>query len=496
MFYHLQSLKGMKLSVERKETVIYPDNNRVIARFFFNGEERASKVISHILKMPEEKVLTNLSQILREFTRRHRSITTLFKKHYNKVKHVVDGLNGKTVLSENRKLLIGAYFTMEYAIESAALFNPSIVEDPDQTGLEDGQTRVIISLRGTGEGHISSLVFRRAIIDQNNEILMQNEGSQIDEAESIKSHLYEKHTFKSKLGEMEIPEKFYNPVLSQLPDKFSYDQVREVVQNMEEENNLSMDERKVFQEILWLAGSYTEIRFSLDTDLSERVIFPLSRFEKNGIEDARFVKFTEDDGTITYYATYTAFDGYTILPKLIVTKDFYKFRIFPIHGKYAKDKNLALFPRRINGKYAMIGRIDGENNYIMFSDDLGKWSQAEILQEPLHFWELLQIGNGGSPLETEHGWLLITHGVGPVRKYSLGASLLDLDDPTKVIGRLEQPLLIPSEKERAGYVPNVVYTCGSYIHNGELIIPYAMSDYSSSFATVNLDDLIRELKNS
>lgn len=487
----------MKLSVERKETVIYPDINRVIARFFFNGEERAKKVISSLLEMPEEQVLANLSQILREFTRRHRSITTHFKKHYNKVKHVVHGLNGKTLLSENRKLLIGAYFTMEYTIESAALFNPSIVEDPDQSGLEEGQTRVIISLRGTGEGHISSLVFRRAVIDQNNDIILQEEGSQIDEAERVKSHVYQKPLFINKLKEMEITEHFYEKVLSMLPDDFNYDQVREAVQVLEdEEKDLHMEDQKTLQEILWLAGSYTEIRFSLDTDLSERVIFPLSKFEKNGIEDARFVKFTEDDETISYYATYTAYDGYTILPKLVVTKDFYRFRIFPIHGKFAKDKNLALFPRRINGKYAMIGRIDGINNYIMFSDDLSKWEHAEILQKPLHPWELTQIGNGGSPLETKDGWLLITHGVGAVRKYSLGATLLDLDDPTKVLGRLKEPLLTTSETERAGYVPNVVYTCGSIIHNGELIIPYAMSDYASSFASVNLDDLLEELKSS
>jgi predicted GH43/DUF377 family glycosyl hydrolase len=485
----------MKLSINRKKTIIYPDNNRVIARFFFNGEARAAKVISSILKMPEEEVLSNLSQILREFTRRHRSITTHFKRYYNKVRHVVDGLNGKTILSENRKLLIGAYFTMEYAIESAALFNPSIVEDPDQSGLEEEQTRVIISLRGTGEGHISSLVFRRAIIDKNNDIILQEEGCQIDEAELVKDHIFRKKLFINKLKDMGVEEFSYEKVVKRLPDEFSYDQVREAVQDIEEqEENLNLEYTKAIQEILWLAGSYTEIRFSLDTDLSERVIFPLSKFEKNGIEDARFVKFTEDDGMVTYYATYTAYDGYTILPKLIVTKDFYRFRIFPIHGKFAKDKNLALFPKRINGKYAMIGRIDGVNNYIMFSEDLSMWTHAEILQTPLHPWELMQIGNGGSPIETEHGWLLITHGVGPVRKYSLGACLLDLENPTKIIGRLERPLLIASEKERAGYVPNVVYSCGSYIHNGELIIPYAMSDYASSFATVNLDDLISELK--
>ncbi|MGQ1890862.1 glycoside hydrolase family 130 protein [Thermophagus sp. OGC60D27] len=487
----------MKLSVVRKKTIIYPNNNRVIARFFFNGDQRATKVIQNILKMPEQEVNVNMNQILREFTRRHRSITTLFKKHYNKVRHLVSGLNGKSMLSENRKLLIGAYFTMEYAIESAALFNPSIVEDPDQSGLEEGQTRVIISLRGTGEGHISSLIFRRAIIDQNNDIHLQNEGNQIDEAELVKSYHYNKDLFINRLKDMGVKPHLYEKVTNQLPEEFNYDQVREAAQNLEaEEPELTLEAQKALQEILWLAGSYTEIRFSLDTDLSERVIFPLSKFEKNGIEDARFVRFIEDDGTVTYYATYTAYDGYTILPKLLVTKDFYRFRIFPIHGKFAKDKNLALFPRRINGKYAMIGRIDGVNNYIMYSDDLSMWSQAEILQEPLYPWELMQIGNGGSPIETEHGWLLITHGVGPVRKYSLGASLLDLKDPTKVIARLKEPLLIPSENERAGYVPNVVYSCGSYIHNGELIIPYAMSDYASSFATVNLNDLIQELKAS
>ncbi len=486
----------MKINIKRQDAIIKPDNNRVIARFFYYGEERAERVIHQILDMSEKEVHQLLSQILREFSKRHRSISGIYKQHSDNVKFIVDKLNGRHPLSEERKLLIGAYFTMEYAVESAALFNPSMMEDPDQSGLLPGQKRVIISLRATGEGHISSLVFRRAIIDENNEILLREPGNQISEAALIKSHIYKKQNFITKLQEMKIDEKFYNLVLHQLPENFTYDQIRESVQRAKDHNGeLLMEHRIAIDEILWLADSYTMIKFSFDTDLSERVIFPISQTEKNGIEDARFVKFTHDDGKTIFYGIYTAYDGRTILPKLIETENFYEFKIFPLHGEFAIDKNLALFPRRIKGNYVMIGRIDGVNNYIMFSDNLFRWSQAQILERPEHPWELIQIGNGGSPIETEHGWLLITHGVGPVRKYSLGACLLDLDDPTKIIGRLKEPLLIPIEEERSGYVPNVVYTCGSLVHNGELIIPYAISDYATTFASVNLDELLDQLVN-
>jgi predicted GH43/DUF377 family glycosyl hydrolase len=485
----------MKLQVTRKDAMIFPDNNRVIARFFFNGEKRAEKLIEQILAMNEANVRELMSQILREFSSRHRSITTIFKNHYKKVEPLVKRVNGSHQISEYRKLLIGSYFTMEYSIESAALFNPSIVEDPDQSGLEPGQKRMIISLRATGEGHISSLVFRRAIINADNSVTLNDAGNQIDEAERVKNYLYEKKSFESKLNEMEITEDLYGLATKQLPDKFIYDQIKEVVRKTKEKNGgFGMEKIKALDEILWLADSYTEIRFSLDTDLNERVIFPLSKFEKNGIEDARFVKFTKPGGEVVYYGTYTAFDGCTILPKLIETKDFYSFKIFPLHGKYAIDKNLALFPRKIKDKYVMISRIDGVNNYIMFSDKLVHWSDAQVLSEPVFPWELVQVGNGGSPIETENGWLLITHGVGPVRKYCLGACLLDLNNPTKVIGRLKEPLLMPVEDERSGYVPNVVYTCGSYVHNGELIIPYAMSDYATGFAGINLNDLLETLQ--
>lgn len=481
----------MKLKVVRDKTTIHPDNKRVIARFFFVNEQRAEVLISKVLAMPEETVQASLNQILRESSNRYRSVTSVYKRHYNKVKDIVTKIAVGNDIPESTKLLIGAYFTMEYAVESAALFNPSIVKDPDQSGLGQGEVRVILSLRATGEGHISSLVFRRAVIGENNDIHLEEPGFHVAEAAVIKNYLYEKKVFNSKLNEMGVSPDSYKLVLDRLPDKFTYDQIREVVTEIQEdEESLLIGQQKAVEEILWLADSYTEIKFSLDTDISERIVFPISRFERNGIEDARFTKFNRKRGEDIYYGVYTAYDGHTILPRLIETRDFYTFKIFPLHGTAAVNKNLALFPRKIKGKYAMIGRIDGVSNYIMYSNNLNKWNDAVLLQEPVHPWELVQMGNGGSPIETEKGWLLITHGVGPMRTYCLGACLLDLENPEKMIGRLKEPLLVPFLKERAGYVPNVVYTCGAYIHNDILIIPYSMNDFATCFASVPLNSLL------
>jgi len=484
----------MKIKIERQKSIIYPNNSRVIARYFFVGEERAEKVIDRLLNLSKIEAQSLFNQILREFSLRHRSISKLFQKHYENVKYIVEKVHPKNDISKWRKLLIGSYFTMEYAIESAAVFNPSVVEDPDQSGLAEGEMRLIISLRATGEGHISSLIFRGAVLSKDNEIILSETGNMIDEAVMIKDHLYKKDIFLKELKEMKIGSDFCSKIIGELPSVFSYDQIRDAVLDANKQDcPWSLEKEKSLNEIEWLAESYTEIRFSFDTDLSERVIFPISKFEKNGIEDARFVKFTKDNGDTVFMATYTAYDGYTVLPKLIETKDFYTYKMFPLRGKYATNKNLALFPRKINGKYAMLSRIDGVNNYLMLSENLYEWNNATLIEEPEYLWELMQIGNGGSPIETDKGWLLITHGVGPVRKYCLGACLLDLDDPTKVVGRLKEPLLLPDEKERAGYVPNVVYTCGTIVHNHELIIPYAMSDYASGFAKVNLDHLLNML---
>ncbi|RZK65598.1 MAG: glycosidase, partial [Pedobacter sp.] len=280
---------------------------------------------------------------------------------------------------------------------------------------------------------------------------------------------------------------------AKLDDKFEYTALSNLIKDSKSLHKDNPIKSVEFDKVLWLSDTYHTISFSKDTDISDRVIFPISEFERKGIEDARFVKFIKDDGRVVYYATYTAFDGSLIIPKLVQTEDFYEFKVIPLYGDGAQNKNLALFPRKINGKYVMMSRIDGWNNYIMFSDKVNVWENPILLKQPRYCWELVQIGNCGSPIETDKGWLVITHGVGPMRRYCIGAVLLDLEDPTKEIGHLMEPLIIPNNDEREGYVPNVVYSCGSIISNGELIIPYGLSDYSSSFATVNLELLLNRL---
>ncbi|MFO8055094.1 MAG: glycoside hydrolase family 130 protein [Bacteroidales bacterium] len=397
-----------------------------------------------------------------------------------------------------QKALIGSYFTMEYSIESAAIFNPSIVEDPYQSELGPGEKRIIFSFRATGEGHISSIIFRSAVIDKDNNLIVEPVGNMLAEAERIKRHIYDKKIFIKDLDELRDFDNQTSPlfVLEKLGDNFTYGELKKAVNEIRKTHELTPNKQLIINQMLWLALSHYEIDFSIDSAISERVIFPISETEKNGIEDARFVKFVDDNGEITYYATYTAFDGISILPKLLETKDFYHFNCSPIHGEVSQNKGMALFPRKINGKYAMLCRIDGVNNYIAFSDNINIWREAKLIQKPKYPWELIQVGNSGSPIETEEGWLIITHGVGPMREYSLGAALYELDNPEKEIGRLKTPLLSPNEEEREGYVPNVVYSCGAIIHNNELIIPYAMSDHASTYATVNLKELLAAIKNS
>jgi predicted GH43/DUF377 family glycosyl hydrolase len=484
----------MRLSVERKGVKVNPDSKRVIARFFFNGPDRAKEIIKRVMEISEEEAFGIISPLLQEYSKRHRNITRVLHRHCSKLKTLFEELNiDYDSLTVYRKLLIGSYFTHEYSIESAAFFNPSIVDDPDQGELEEGERRVIISFRAVGEGHISSITFRRALIDKNNNITVIPAGNYIDEAEIIRNAVYNKKLFFEKAVTTQISIDVLKEVESKLDHHFEYANLRRVIldsQTLQEDDMKKLE----YDKILWLADSYYEIVFSLDTDISDRVIFPISEYERKGIEDARFVKFTDEDGGTMYYATYTAYDGALIMPKLLQTSDFYDFKIMPLYGAGAQNKNLALFPRKINGRYAMISRIDGWNNYIMYSDKINIWEDPVMLQRPKFTWEFVQIGNCGSPIETEDGWLMITHGVGPMRKYVLGASLLKLDDPGVEIGRLREPLLMPNNDEREGYVPNVLYSCGSFVHNKKLIIPYGLSDYSTSFAEVDLKALIDRLK--
>jgi len=487
----------MRVSVTRKNIKFTPDSSRVVARYFMNGDQRTLKMVTRIMAMDEKQVSIALEHTLREFASRHRNISKLFLKHCDNIQRIIESLQINYVdLSEERKMLIGSYCTMEYAIESAAFFNPSIVEDLDQLYLEKGEKRIIISFRATGEGHISSIVFRRGILDKNNDMQMMKVGGYIDKAEVSHKKLYNKERFVRKLEEMLVLDKYSTSIMQELPEEFEYYSLKSAVGKVLGDTSISTERRRALEEMTWLADSFYDVQFKHDSDITERVIFPVSESESRGIEDARFVRFVDDDKTEKIYATYTAYNGHTILPKLLSTENFYTFRVMPLHGSGALNKNLAMFPRKIKGKYAMLARIDGVNNYLMYSDRPTVWNNPVMIQEPRFPWEFVQIGNCGSPLWTEEGWLVITHGVGPMRRYCLGASLFDLDDPSKEIGRLDEPLLSPREDEREGYVPNVVYSCGAIIHNNDLILPYAVSDYSSTYGVVNMTELIEGIKRS
>jgi len=485
----------MSITVTRLPNRFHPNPKRVITRFFRPGNShRACSIVKRVMDENPHDIETTLNYVLREFSKRHRNITKIFEKHFNQLQDVFTELKlDPEKIPYKTKLLIGSYFTMEYSIESAAFFNPAIIEDPDQSNLEEGQKRIIISFRATGEGHISSIVFRSGIIDKDDTLIIDEPGTLVDVPEQIKRYVYDKKKFMQKLDEMGVRRKILDVVMDKIKDEFIYGELQAAI--VETMNDEEMDENDQYyiRAVNWVADSHYEVSFSMDTAISERVIFPVSFTESKGIEDARWVLFVDDDGSATYYATYTAYNGRSILPKMLETKDFYYYRSLPLHGNCAQNKNLALFPRKIDGKFAMLSRLDGINSYIMFSDNINLWQKAQILQKPSSPWEYIQVGNCGSPIETEKGWLVITHGVGPMRTYSFGVILLDLDDPTKVVAALREPLLIPNEEEREGYVPNVVYSCGSIKHNGKLIIPYGLSDSASGFLSVPLDELFEDL---
>ncbi len=481
--------KRQKLKVKRKAIKIVGDTSRVITRLHLPDKRyRINKIIQRIISMPDKAAQNLLAQIMTDFSGRHEDIEHIFKGHLNAVKKY---LPTDTMLSDVQKSLIGAYFTKEYSIESAALFNPSIVPHPDQSHLKKGSLRFIMSLRATGEGHISSIVFRSGVLDQTNRFLFDPVSNFVETPDLQLDPLYKRNPFQLKLNEMGAGDEISAHILNQLPEDFTYNQLIEKIGYLRAKPQFPEgNQNRTFQVMSWLANSNYEVSFHPDHRVSERVIFPVSKNESRGIEDARFVQFFDDKQGVTYYATYTAYNGITILPQLIETKDFIKFNILTLNGKAIQNKGMALFPRKIGGRYVMLSRQDGENNHIMFSDNIHFWQKSQIIQEPKYPWEFIQIGNCGSPVETNEGWIVLTHGVGPMRQYCIGAMLLDLANPSKIIARLDEPLLAPHEKEREGYVPNVVYSCGAIIHNGELIIPYAMSDINSGIATVGVKELL------
>jgi len=487
-------MKEADLPLDRTGPLLRPDPRRVLIRpFSLDAGTRAQNMMRRVLGLPEEEVHTALQETLQEFADRHIDIEDYLRKHYEQARALLEPTVDIPPLSPERELFIGSYFTSEFALESAALFNPSIVPAPDREEVPEGSLRFVMSLRATGEGHISSIEFRSGIIDSEGGITIDPVGATVAEPDKLENAEYDRRLFLRTLGEMECDNEYSHPLIEQLPPRFTLAELQERL-HAAWRDDAPPELRHTHKEMWLLALANYEVRFQPDQPLSERIIFPSSPSEQNGIEDARFVAFEEDDGSTIYYATYTAYDGSVIFPQLMETRDFLHFKVCTLNGPAARNKGMALFPRRIDGRYAMISRQDNENVYIMFSDHLHFWYDAQPLFGPRESWELVQMGNCGSPIETEAGWLLLTHGVGPMRRYCISALLLDLEDPTRVIGRMRDPLLEPDENEREGYVPNVVYTCGALVHAGHLILPYAMSDFATSFATVPLADLLDRLR--
>ncbi|MBE9535853.1 MAG: glycoside hydrolase family 130 protein [Proteobacteria bacterium] len=477
------------INVERRKEKFTAQPTRVIAKFYLpGGENRTRHIIDRIRSLSEDEVHANLEEVITDFAARHKDVRQIFTRNFDEVARYIPA---DIKISDDRRTLIGAYFTHEYSIQAAAFFNPSIVDHPDQQGVAKGERRVILSFRSTGEGHISSIEFRSGVLDKKNDLCFDVVSRYVETPEVIKNPTYDNHTFRYKLEDMETLNEVSEHILGRLPDHFSFYDLNSSIQNeLDSHPEHYPLLHETIDKILWLARSNYELKFRKDRRISTKVIFPVSENESRGIEDARFVRFIDETGEMKYYATYTAYNGFNILPMLLETKDFVTFRIKTLNGVAAQNKGMALFPRKIKGKYMMISRQDGENMFIMSSDNIHFWHEATLLSEPTYPWEFIQIGNCGSPLETEAGWILLTHGVGAMRKYCIGACLLDLDDPSKVIGHLPEPLLRPTEDEREGYVPNVLYTCGAMIHNGELVIPYSMSDTASGLAVLPVKDLL------
>jgi predicted GH43/DUF377 family glycosyl hydrolase len=479
--------------VRRRPTLLNAESSRVITRPHIPADgARIRVLIDRVSALADDDVRNLLDAVIQDFAGRHRKFRETLQRNFRRIEaHVPPGVS----FSTERQLLLGAYFTAEYSVESAALFNPGIVAHPDQKGLDKGSKRFVMSFRATGEGHVSSIEFRSGTVDANHDIYFDPVSQYVATPEI---HTYLAHTrvdFRRKLEEMGVRDRVANHLLEQLPEAFTYDELAIQLKNLRSTKFRRKDKDHVIDSALWLARSNYEVRFGADKPISERVIFPVTANESRGIEDARFVRFV-DDRKATYYATYTAYNGFDILPQILETTDFVTFRIHTLSGKAVHNKGMALFPRKVNGHYVMLSRQDGVNNYIMFSDNLRFWNEAKLLQEPVHPLEFVQVGNCGSPVETSEGWLALFHGVGPMRRYSIWAELLDLDDPSQVIGRLDEPILAPDEHERDGYVPNVVYTCGTMIHGDTLIIPYGIADQRCRVATASIPALLSQLKAS
>jgi predicted GH43/DUF377 family glycosyl hydrolase len=479
------------IEVIRRPERLVSDDRRVIPRYLdFKNPKRIRSILRRALRVPEEQLSELLAEVRSTFSHRHRDLEAAFLENFERVRPYLKP--GEEILRD-RQLLIGAYFTLEYSIESAALFNPSMVMHPNQNGLPAGSVRFLLSLRATGEGHVSSIVFRRGVVSREGDIAFDPPPRYAYRARPIVNKMLERVWFEQRLRERGLLHGPAIQVLERLPDRFTAKTLCDELRSISRELSRPSAFGRAARSIRWLAEANYDVRFPEDCLPSEIVIFPATESERRGMEDLRLTRFIGSDGQVTYYGTYTASGAQSFFPMLIETTDFTTFCVRTVGGRHIKNKGLALFPRKVNGRYLMVSRHDGENLWLLSSDSLHTWNEARQLQLPRETWELVQLGNCGSPLETDRGWVLLTHGVGPVRQYCIGAMLLDLGNPAKVLGRLKQPLMVPTAEEREGYVPNVVYSCGSMIHGDRLIMPYAMSDLATGFATVSATDLVEEL---
>lgn len=489
-------MDALSLIARRDPLVLHPDARRVLAMLYLPGQEimdselsRADSVIERVLGMTDEEVATILNETVGRYGERHSNFRNLLAENFALVAHHLPKL---VVDSSDRRDLIGAYFTKEYSVEGAAFFNPSIVPHPDQTGLEPDQIRFILSVRAVGEGHISSIEFRTGVLTDGDKIEIDDPGAHLVTGQSSHGMMSLEFLREALIEfEDEAASKYF---LSLLPEQFNLSNLHDAISSVERDELTHDSTKEIIKEIRWIASCSYRVEFDHETKISERILYPTSVDESHGMEDARFTKFTEDDGRITYLGTYTAFNGFKVKPHLIQTNDFRTFEITRLIGPAAKNKGMAIFPRRVNGKYMALSRWDRENISVATSEDMYKWLHPVNIHIPEQPWEFTQLGNCGSPIETSDGWLVITHGVGPMREYGIGAMLLDLNDPTVVLGTLSLPLLTANAEEREGYTPNVVYSCGSLLHGETLLLPYAYSDLATRFAYIPIADLLKQLQ--
>ena len=472
-----------------------PDPSRVVAQLFVAGQEvvgpgesRASSVVTRVLALDEEDVKRELEDVLRRFGGRHRDLAATFSHHADRI---ANRLDPNAELSEDRWLLLGATFTHEYSIEAAALCNPSIVEHPDQTSTPAGALRFVMSVRGIGEGHRSSIGFRTGTVDARGHVVLDEAGP-FPTLAAVEPAVFDRAHFTGRLRALGEHTESATYVLAHLDDKFTADELESQLGVLSGQRDTRRDTHTTAALLRSIASCSYSARFPTESLLSERVLTPAMAAEARGMEDARFVRFADANGDAIYYATYTAFDGVAVSQQLLQTTDFADFAASPMIGPAAMNKGLALFPRPIGGRFAALSRHDRETNAVAFSDSLLHWDDAVTIQTPDQPWEVIQLGNCGSPIETDEGWLVLTHGVGPMRTYSIGALLLDLDDPTRVTRTLPEPLLAPADGQD-GYVPNVVYSCGALLHADTLVVPHGVADTSIAIATFPWPELLEAM---